>query len=75
MEDSCGKLLALKVMNNTPAFVASPSAYADEKVGAFGSILGVRWTKELIKSFSGREGSEAPIEPSHKSKSFIHYQN
>ena len=49
MEDSCEKLPALDVANSASAYFPGPSASAED---AFSCILGIRWTKELIKSAS-----------------------
>ena len=71
MEDSCKKLLALKVVNNASAFMASPSASADEKVGDFRCALGVRRTGHLaqvrLATQSIRGGKKGSSESSDKS--------
>ena len=55
MVDSCEQLLALKVVAEASAAMASPSATSEEKVRAYGYILGIAWARGLIRAGSPDE--------------------
>ena len=52
MDQDCAKKLAIKVVKEASAMLANPGASQEQKELAFSLVLGIRWTKDLMKTVS-----------------------
>ena len=52
MDENCAKKLAIKVVKEASAMLANPGASQEQKELAFSLVLGIRWTKDLMKTVS-----------------------
>ena len=52
MDEACARQLATKLMKEASAVLANPDASNEQKKLAFGYLLGIRWTKDMIRSVS-----------------------
>ena len=52
MDEDCAKKLAIKVVKEASAMLANPGASQEQKELAFSLVLGIRWTKDLMKTVS-----------------------
>ena len=49
MDDGCEKRLVSKITRQVSTVLARPDASNDEKKNAYEQLLGIRWSKPLIK--------------------------
>ena len=52
MDENCAKKLAIKVVKEASTMLANPGASQEQKELAFSLVLGIRWTKDLMKTVS-----------------------
>ena len=52
MDEACARQLAARLMKETSTVLANPDASDEQKKLAFSYMLGIRWTKDMIRSVS-----------------------
>ena len=52
MDENCAEKLAIQVVKEASTMLANPGASQEQKELAFSLVLGIRWTKDLMKTVS-----------------------